>query len=82
MRRPKRGIPALPDQSDMTVDQFRAAMTDLCERGLITCTHGRPGDDDATYALAWIPLDNPENYSPHIRELHAQNMAALIGGVH
>jgi hypothetical protein len=82
MRRSRRERFNLPDPSGMTVDEFRAAMTELCDRGLITCTGGEPGDDDATYALAWMPLDNPERYPPNIRELHSRNMQALLGGVH
>ena len=66
----------------LTADEFRAAITELCDRGLITCTRGVPGDDDATYALAWLKLDNPERYPATIRELHALNMQALFGSVH
>lgn len=57
----------------------RAALVELCERGLITCTRGNPGDDDATYALAWMPLDNPEEYSADVRARHSANMASLRG---
>jgi hypothetical protein len=30
--------------------------------------------DGATYALAWLPLDDPEQYSETVREQHAENM--------
>lgn len=73
-------LPMLPSLEGLGADEFRAAMTELCDRGLITCTHGRPGDDDATYALAWMPLDNPERFPAHVRERHARNMQVLLGG--
>ena len=47
---------------------------DLCARGLLTCTHGHPGEPGATYALAWLPLDESEKYSPAVRRRHARNM--------
>lgn len=30
--------------------------------------------DDATYALAWLPLHNPEAFPEVARERHARNM--------
>jgi hypothetical protein len=54
--------------------ELRAALIELCERGLLTCTRGEPGSDGATYALAWLPLDDPEQYSETVREQHAENM--------
>lgn len=65
----------------MTETEFRSAVADLCDRGLVTCTSGTPGDDDATYALAWLPLNDPETYPVSVRELHARNMQALLGSV-
>ena len=65
----------------MSEAEFRSAVTELCARGLVTCTSGTPGDDDATYALAWWPLDDPERYPASVRELHSSNMRALAGGV-
>ena len=65
----------------MTETEFRSAIAELCERGLVTCTSGTPGDDDATYARAWRPLDDPENYPASVRELHTRNMRVLVGGV-
>lgn len=59
---------------------FRKAARDLCERGLITCTRGNPGDDDAQYALAWLPLDHPEQFSADVRKRHAANMAKFRDG--
>jgi len=58
-------------------DEYRAELIELCRRGVITCTRGNPGDDDATYALGWLPLDNPERYADAVREQHARNMRAL-----
>lgn len=46
----------------------------LVEEGWVTCTRGEPGDAGATYALGWIQLDEPELYSPEVRERHARNM--------
>ena len=55
-------------------EEVKAAAIELCELGLLTCTHGKPGDDDATYALAWLPLDQPECYSQTVRDRHAENL--------
>jgi hypothetical protein len=52
-------------------------MQTLCERGLLTCTRGRPGDDDATYALGWLPLDDADTYPEEIRHRHSKNMLRL-----
>jgi hypothetical protein len=54
--------------------ELRAALIELCESGLLTCARGEPGSDDATYALAWLPLDNPEQFSESVRKQHAENM--------
>ena len=66
----------------MTKSEFKAGMAELCERGLLTCTHGRPGDDDATYALGWLPLADPAQFPAGIRERHAANMLKLRTGGH
>lgn len=58
-------------------EDFRTAMIELCESGLLTCTRGRPGDDDATYAFSWLPLDNPEQFPEEVRERYAANMRAI-----
>ena len=55
-------------------DELQGSLVELCERGLLTCTRGEPGSNDATYALAWLPLDNPEDYSQVVRDRHAENM--------
>lgn len=54
--------------------RMRAAAIELCEAGLMTCTSGEPGAPDAHYAVAWLPLDNPEAYPKQIREQHKANM--------
>jgi hypothetical protein len=69
--------PTLPDFSTMTQAQFVASMTELCEKGMLTCTRGNPGEDGAQYALAWMPLDHPENFSAEVREQHAANMLRI-----
>ena len=58
-------------------DELQGALGELCERGLLTCTRGEPGSNGATYALAWLPLDNPEDYSQAVRDQHAENMRRL-----
>lgn len=50
------------------------ALVQLCGRGLLTCTRGKPGRDGARYALPWLPLDDPQSYSARVRRLHAKNM--------
>ena len=57
-----------------------AALAELCAAGLLTCTHGKPGEPGATYALAWLPLDNAKQYSRAVREQHAENMRRLVDG--
>jgi hypothetical protein len=52
----------------------RRTLIDLCNRGLLTCTRGKPGDSTATYALGWIPLDRPDDFPPEVRDRHARNM--------
>lgn len=70
----------LAEQLGMSESEFRDSITELCVRGLLTCTRGNPGDQDATYALAWLPLDDPENYPADVRQKHAENMRQLDGG--
>lgn len=67
----------LPDPRALSPAQFRQAMQTLCDRGLLTCTRGRPGDDNATYALAWLPLDDGDSYPAEVREHHHRNMLRL-----
>jgi hypothetical protein len=59
--------------------RLRSALVELCRRGLLTCTRGRPGEDGATYALAWLPLDRPEDYPLEVRARHDANRRALTG---
>ncbi len=54
----------------LDAEEMRAALIELCERGLLACTHGTPGSDDATYAVAWLPLDDLEDYSQAVRDRH------------
>jgi hypothetical protein len=61
----------------LELDELQSALVELCERGLLTCTRGEPGSNGATYALAWLPLDNPEDYSQAARDQHAENMQRL-----
>jgi len=58
-------------------DELQGALVELCQCGLLTCTRGEPGSVGATYAVAWLPLDNPEGYSQAVRDQHAENMQRL-----
>lgn len=53
------------------------ALRELCRRGLLTCTSGVPGETGATYALGWVPLNDPDSYSQEVRRRHSRNMRAL-----
>lgn len=57
--------------------EVRDALRELCARGLLTCTRGEPGADGATYALAWLPLDDAAAYPPTVRRLHERNRQRL-----
>lgn len=74
----KRRFTRFPDSFNMSAAQFTESVKECCERGLITCTRGEPGTEGATYALAWLPLDNPESFPPEVRERHAANMVRLL----
>lgn len=63
----------------LSESEFKAAVVELCERGLLTCTRGQPGEDGATYAVAWLPLDHPDHFPADVRDRHAQNMRRLTG---
>lgn len=58
--------------------RLRAATVELCAAGLLTCTRGKPGAYDAAYALAWLPLDNPQQFTSEVRARHERNMQTLI----
>lgn len=60
--------------ADLSPEELRAAAVDLCERGLLTCTRGQPGEEKATYAVAWAPLDCPESFPLEVRHRHEENM--------
>jgi len=47
---------------------------ELCDQGLLTCTHGQPGSTGASYALAWLPMENAELHSAEVQRQHAANM--------
>lgn len=72
-------LTALPGPIDPDIVE---AHRQLVEGGFITCTRGRPGETGATYALAWLELDEPDRYSTEVRERHARNMLrwSLPGG--
>lgn len=64
--------------SESASTELETALAELCERGLLTCTTGRPGEEGATYALAWLPLDNPDQYPAEVQDRHARNMKRLL----
>lgn len=47
----------------------------LVDAGLLTVTSGSVGDPDATYALAWLPLDGKHPES--VVEAHRRNQQRL-----
>jgi hypothetical protein len=63
-------------KTENDIETTQAALIELCAAGLLTCTCGKPGERGATYAVAWLPLDDPEQYSRAVRERHAENMRA------
>jgi hypothetical protein len=52
---------------DPTEDCNQAA-ADRSEAGLVTCTSRLPRRPRATYALAWLPLENPESFPANVRK--------------
>jgi len=77
-KRKRNQLPDFFDLSDMTEAEFCAGINELCASGLITCTRGQPGADDARYAIALFPLDNPEQFSQEVRDRHAANMLRIL----
>lgn len=69
-------VVALPPKG-LADSELRAGLAELCRRGLLTCTRGRPGEIGATYALAWLPLDEADRHPTEVRQRHAANMRAL-----
>jgi hypothetical protein len=65
------------DFLDLTDSQFVAAAKELCASGLLTCTQGKPGAAGSTYALAWMPLNNPDRFSTEVRARHNVNMLRI-----
>ena len=70
------GIPML---ANMPERDLRAALLELCKYGLLTCTSGQPGEKASTYALAWLPLDDPDQYPAEVKHRHAENLRRLAG---
>lgn len=57
--------------------QLAASCADLCERGLLTLMRGAPGTADAHYALTYLDLDNPSQYSLEALARYRRNRAKL-----
>ena len=70
---------AIPIQSlaSLSDSDLRAALIELCEAGLLTCTRGRPGSLRSSYAVVWLPLNASESFPPEVRARHSLNMAAF-----
>ena len=56
---------------------FIAARKEACDAGFITLTSGSIEDDNATFALAWLPLDNPDKFTQEVRDKHEANMRKI-----
>ena len=63
----------------LTRQELQQAAVELCAAGFLTATQGEPGEPGTTYAVAWLPLDRPEQFSERVRRRHASNMAKLNG---
>ena len=75
----REGQKGCPDTlGQISADDLRRAAVELCASGILTCTRGNPGDLGATYALAWQPLAESDQYPPEVRDRHAANMARLL----
>jgi hypothetical protein len=61
----------------MNKREYYAARKEACDAGFLTLTSGDINDDNATFALGWMPLDNPETFPMEVRERHAANMRKL-----
>lgn len=61
-----------------TKARFKKAMEEACAGGFLTLTGGVVGEDDATYAISWIPLNDPESFSEEVRAKHAANMSKIL----
>ena len=59
--------------------KLQDSIVDLCKRGLLSCTRGKLGEPNTTYALGWLPLDRPETFTETVQLRHKENMRRLIG---
>ena len=73
-----KGNRALEVARRLSEADLRHAAVELCQAGILTCTRGDPGEPGATYALAWLPLDNPDQYPVEVCERNAANLARLL----
>jgi len=65
-----------PENPDLELEFIRE-LEARSAHALLTCTRGRPGEIGATYALAWLPLDEADRYPTEVHQRHAANMRAL-----
>jgi hypothetical protein len=61
----------------ITHADFIAARKEACDAGFITLTSGSIEDDNATFALAWLPLDSPDTFTQEVRDRHEANMRKI-----
>ena len=76
-----KGAIGIPMLGNLPERDLRAALLKLCNCGLLTCTSRQPGEKASTYALAWLPLDDPDQYPAEVKHRHAENLRRLAGPV-
>ena len=62
----------------MRPSDLALGLRQACAAGVLTCTRGKPGEPGATYALAWLPLDRPEQFTQAVRDQHEKNRQQLL----
>ena len=67
--------------ANMPERDLRAALLDLCNCGLLTCISGQPGEGASTCALAWLPLDDADQYPVEVQHRHPENLRRLAGAI-
>jgi hypothetical protein len=71
--------PEILDSVDMTATEFMEVYRKLVSDGLLTETTPETELHGPTFALSFMPLDNPENFSEEVRKQHEENMRKWAG---